>query len=89
MSARTQASDETYIGTDGDGAVHSYSKIGDYVRVHEADGDVDVIDLEGTPIDEPGQWRDHVTTKRGPWKDCRVGLEPLHEEISAVLEVLE
>lgn len=68
--AREKLTAPTFVGTDANGARHYWSYYDWTIAV--VDGDtVTTYRLDNTPCEDLGDWRDHVTTKRG-WDDCRI-----------------
>ena len=69
--ARDHLSTAWYAGTDSEGAHHFWSYVEQSFAVIEGER-VEVVNLDETPYDTPGEWADYVANERG-WEDCRIG----------------
>src|SRR6056297_531074 len=69
--AEQLAHDAHYLGTDGDGATHYWSRYERTVYVVDA-GEVESWAFAETPLSTLTDWLTHVEGKRGPWADHRV-----------------
>ena len=69
--AREALTAPQFVGTDADGARHYWSFHDQAIAVVD-ETTVTTYRLDNTPCETLGDWRDHVTTKRG-WTDCRIG----------------
>jgi len=65
------AHDAHYLGTDGTGAIHYWSRYARTVYVVDA-GEVESWAFAETPLSTLTDWLAHVESKRGPWEDHRV-----------------
>ncbi|WP_436926222.1 hypothetical protein [Halosimplex amylolyticum] len=69
--AEQLAHDANYLGTDGDGATHFWSRYERTVYVVDA-GEVESWAFAETPLSTLTDWLTHVETIRGAWEDHRV-----------------
>lgn len=76
-------SDAHFVGVDGDGASHYYSRRHHVAWVVEG-GDVSRNELDPTPIEGPGDWARLVYSARGEWQDLRIGLDDPAEQAAIV-----
>jgi len=90
--ANEHAHDATYLGTDGDGAVHFWSIYHQLVIVFDdaTDHDPELIAIPNyerstaTHIGELGDWCEYITATRGAWDELHVSASLGDQFVAAV-----
>lgn len=89
--ANEHAHDATYLGTDGDGAVHFWSIYHQLVIVFETYGDLEPETVAiptyerttDTTIEGLGDWCEYITATRGAWDELHVSASLADQFVAA------